>query len=140
MFWHRLQKEVHSTSNMLLRISSENTASYFNSETCKIMIISSRLYQDWSKALNFSCESFLCKFCLDYLMKYDFFFSKPSKDWSLCCILRVFWHAVSWMTIIWLDYWSKFVNCEERERNSIYIIVTWKCRAFQPNQQQYKLA
>lgn len=79
-------------------------------------------YKDCNKALNSSCKSFLCKFCLDYMMKW-FCFSKPNNDGRLCYILRAFWVAMSWMTIIWLDYWSKFGNCEEQERNSIYITV-----------------
>lgn len=96
-----------------------NAASYFNSETCNI--ICSRLYQECSKALSFYCKSVLCKFCLDWWNMA--FFSKANKDWSWSCILRSFRHAVSWMTITWLDYWSKFGNCEEQESNCIYIIV-----------------
>lgn len=97
-----LQKEVRSTFNILLRTSSENTASYFTSEACKWWS-SAQDYQDCSKALNFSCKSFLCKFCLDYLMKWYFFFLKQIRI-EVWCILRAFWHAVSWMAIIWVDY------------------------------------
>lgn len=121
LFWDRLKRKF-----ILLLIyswgSPENAASCFNSETCNIMLICSRLYQECCKALSFYCKGFLCKFCPDCLMKYGIF-SKPNKDWSPNCILRVFGHAVSWMTITLLDYWSKFGNHEEQERNCIYIIV-----------------
>lgn len=125
---------------ILLRISSENTENAIFTLRLAKWWSSAQDYQDCSKALNFSCKSFLCKFCLDYLMKWFFFFPKPNKDWSLCYILRAFWHPMSWMTIIWLDNWSKFGNWRTGEERYLYNCVTWKCRAFQSKQQQCKLA
>lgn len=115
LIWHRLQKKIHSTSYTLLRICSEDTAS----------CLTLRLAKRWLSAQDFTktagrCWIFLCKFCLDYLMR---FFSKANKDWHLHYILRAFWHVMRQLTIIWLDYWSKSGKCEEQERNSIYIVV-----------------